>query len=870
MVSQVLFPHIDGLAKQPELETRLFLYDAVSHADIDWLLNNDNLSSALTVGLDTEFDGPQLGLIQLATEHRGLLIKIHATRKSCHSPRIRNPALEQLFANPRIRKTGCELSKDALLLWATFNHQMRAGVDLTALYCPSTLRSPYRKKKSLFALFSEMYLPAEKPLKKDKNTTTSSWTGEALSLTQLSYAILDAWVSYKVGVRDPVKMAKATVLDFANVDRGVLCVLAEHMMAALTEEHMRQDGYDSRFSTVTRQDDGNYEIANTQYRNKLMFEDKVLIELETGELRSGSVERGNHGKKKLVKTDQQLSSPVVSVAVVEQGGGRGADERLRDLFPSLILHGTLNAAAIPFFHRIFLRRADGRKADPVIHDLSLHNLNESQAKAVNVMLRSEKPVTLIHGPPGTGKTHTITAAVAASLSVEDHHEFYVLTCQTNAATRNLGVTLLKRGVEDFKIVVSDEFYVEWHEEEYKVIRDHVVKASDAQADKLESLIGAKTVVLCCLAQLSKENLIDILQARQITHLIIDEASQISLANLPHLLALYGKTLQRITFVGDPEQLAPYGNEEHPAVMSIFERHLPDVMLKEQYRMPNDLGSFISDHVYRRQLVSHKRPRRESSISFVDVASGCESKSGTGYQNACEADAVVNCVMSKFLDRDFVVITPYIAQREYIAARLREAISRARLAGRTDRNPEAADERVHTVDTVQGQEADVVVFSAVRTTAPGFLRNRRRLNVALTRAKNRLIVVARLDLFRNGAASDTLLGEFVREMEDKATTLAVAVDVSDDSTAAAAAVNPSPIIAAPARARARAHAAVGVDVAPPPLVKHALQQTAPVTGLVQERSVTPVESVQQEMNASPTELVLQEIGNRVWPRVAGRA
>ncbi|KAI8999164.1 P-loop containing nucleoside triphosphate hydrolase protein [Gaertneriomyces semiglobifer] len=246
------------------------------------------------------------------------------------------------------------------------------------------------------------------------------------------------------------------------------------------------------------------------------------------------------------------------------------------------------------------------------------------------MLSSRKRVNLIHGPPGTGKTYAITAAVAASVASTRNHNFYVLTCQTNAATRNLAVALLKRQVTDFKILVSDNFFVEWHEEQYKVIRNHVVQSSETvNITNFSDRIGPRTVVLCSLSQLSSPRISSVLRQRRVTHIVIDEASQISVANLPHVLALYSESLQRLTFVGDPKQLAPFGHEQHPAVQSIFERMPADVMLQEQYRMPHDLGTFISKEVYKGRLISHKEPRPGCSVALVDVSDGTENKIGTG-------------------------------------------------------------------------------------------------------------------------------------------------------------------------------------------------------------------------------------------------
>ncbi|KAJ3177061.1 hypothetical protein HDU85_006428 [Gaertneriomyces sp. JEL0708] len=773
-LTPVKFPPIPGLEKQPSVEVVVLTYEKVSRTHIDWLLDSASsltdppgTPAARSLGLDTEFTGPALGLIQLASETRCLLIKVPKPSKNrrVERPRDRNEALDTLLADPLVRKTGCELTKDALLLRANFGHNLRGGVDLTHLYSPSDLTATSHSATGLFTLFSTMYLPSALPLQKDKLTTTSPWVGVELTPVQLSYGVVDAWVSYKVGIHNLTKVGNASVLDFATVDPKVLDILVEQNTASLAVEDMTRKQYESKFSTVTRRRDGSYDVLNTQFRNKLMSRDKIAMHLDSGELHLGTVLWGPHGKTKTVKPDQPLDikRQILKITVIEQGPTRGADEFLRDVFPKLVLHGTLDTAVIPFFRPIFLGQKAARQT-PTKYDLSGQKLNASQTKAVETMLSSQKPVNLIHGPPGTGKTYAITAAVAASVASTKNHNFYVLTCQTNAATRNLAVTLLKRQVTDFIILVSDNFFVEWHEEQYKVIRDHVVQSSETVGTGFSNCVGPRTVVLCSLSQLSNPRISSVLRQRRVTHIVIDEASQISVANLPHVLALYRESLQRLTFVGDPKQLAPFGNEQHPAVQSIFERMPADVMLQEQYRMPYDLGAFISKEVYNGRLTSHKQPRPGCSVALVDVSDGTEKMLGTGINNPREADAVVKIVMTQFLTREFLVITPYNAQKELIANRLRQAIRKLNSEGKTDVKLALADERVHTVDTVQGQEADVIVFSAVRTIQPGFLSNKRRMNVALTRAKDRLVIVARMSLFRTGHGKTALLGTFIREME----------------------------------------------------------------------------------------------------------
>ncbi|KAJ3164950.1 hypothetical protein HDU88_004931 [Geranomyces variabilis] len=756
---------IPGLAVQPSLLWEIRSYDEVAQDHISWLLDSSAFDKCglRFVGLDTEFDGPSLGLIQLATDTRCLLVVV--PKRSKNAQKNLNVALDGLLQDPSVRKTGCELTKDALLLYSNFGHTLRGGIDITHLYSPTALESTNRDTKGLFTLFSDMYLPPGQPLRKDKATTISRWVGVKLTETQLSYGVLDAWVSYKVGVFDPDRIAQASVLDLTTINPVLLNVIADQNSAILAIEDMQQKQYDSKFSEVARRLDGKYDVRNTQFRNKLQFKDTVLFHFTCGQVLTGKVEFSRNGKTKTVTLDNppKLQRDVIKITVVEQGRSRGPDCFMREAWLKLVLHGQLDTSIAPFFGALFLKQRLPLSLAAPSYDLSGHDLNPSQLKAVTTMLCAEKPLTLIHGPPGTGKTFAITAAVAASITSTEHH-FYVLTCQTNAATRNLAVTLLKRGVSDFKIVVSDDFFVEWHEDQYKKISNYVILSSNTKTDDFGDAIGPRTVVLCSVSQLSNANIISVLKRRRVTHLVIDEASQICIANLQHILTLYQDSLKRLTFVGDPKQLAPFGNEQHPTVQSVYERLRSDVMLNVQYRMPCDLGAFISATVYSDQLVSFKRPREIATVALVDVANGMEQTRGTGITNPREADAVVQIIFNQFLHREFLVITPYNAQKELIANRLRDAIAKRRAQGKRDIELSVADERVHTVDTVQGQEADVIVFSAVRTIQPGFLSNKRRMNVALTRAKEHLVVLAHMALFRTGHGKKSLLGVFVREME----------------------------------------------------------------------------------------------------------
>ncbi|KAJ3182305.1 hypothetical protein HDU87_008467 [Geranomyces variabilis] len=229
-----------GLSNQPSLQTRVLSYDLVSHADTTCLLAPRISLTTTTAGSTTGTVANAAAAHDLATESRCLLITApKGTRKCSKGPR--SLALDCLLADPTIRRTGCKLTKDALLLRSNFGHDLRQGVDLTHLYCLSGLDASKRFiTKELFTLFSEIRMG----LVQDRNAR--SWQGCA-----------------------------AKVLDFTTADPKVLTILMEHNTSALAVEDMQQKKYDSKFSTATRRKDGSYNIVNTQFRNRLMRKPRI-------------------------------------------------------------------------------------------------------------------------------------------------------------------------------------------------------------------------------------------------------------------------------------------------------------------------------------------------------------------------------------------------------------------------------------------------------------------------------------------------------------------------------------------------------------------------------------------------------------------
>ncbi|MEU4221892.1 AAA domain-containing protein [Actinoplanes sp. NPDC026623] len=255
--------------------------------------------------------------------------------------------------------------------------------------------------------------------------------------------------------------------------------------------------------------------------------------------------------------------------------------------------------------------------------------------------------------------------------------------------------------------------------------------------------------------------------------VIDEAGQIPLAStlVPLVRA------RRAVLVGDHRQLPPFVDDDvqhwlrrhessrqgiDPSVLielltrSAFERLLREappanqILLSRQRRMPAVLADFVSTAFYGGRLTTETKPRPPSPIfrsplAVVDTsmlpegerAERSRRRTETWQVAGCDnrAEARVALDLAKWYaaeGRDWVVIAPYRAQVQLVDLWLREALG-----------AEAIRDRVGTVDAFQGQERDVVMYSFTRSNSGGrvgFLSELRRLNVAITRAREQLILI----------------------------------------------------------------------------------------------------------------------------------
>lgn len=365
-------------------------------------------------------------------------------------------------------------------------------------------------------------------------------------------------------------------------------------------------------------------------------------------------------------------------------------------------------------------------------------LNKHQRAAVERALGADT-VFCIHGPPGTGKTRTLTALIELAVARGDR----VLACaHSNPATDNLLVGSSQRDVIDEQSLHAtvqetdlEMARVGYHSENAVVNRYY----SHAPIDDAD-IIGSTT------------NAAAVLDTDSFDLIVVDEATQ---ASQPATMVPWLRGTPLI-LAGDHRQLPPYCSNEtakkEDMHISLFE-HLFNLYGSEvserldiQYRMNKEIANFASDAFYDRPL-QHGRDNADwtigdlESIIGLDVDSHEETTSQTASKyNSAEAEVVARSV--KHLQgydidaKDVGIITPYTAQIQEIRKALDE------------RNIYERDQiKVDTIDSFQGSEREAIIVSFVRSNNynnSGFLtfphEGKLRLNVALTRAKRRLVLI----------------------------------------------------------------------------------------------------------------------------------
>ena len=437
---------------------------------------------------------------------------------------------------------------------------------------------------------------------------------------------------------------------------------------------------------------------------------------------------------------------------------------------------------------------------PVFNDylqtISDLKLNESQLSAV-VKILGANELAIVHGPPGTGKTTTLVAAIQALVKREGRQ---ILVCApSNTAVDLLSEKLSTEGLNVLRVgnparvnekllsltldskmadhsLMKDAKNLKKQAQEYKNMA-HKYKRNFGkdERDQRKLLFDEAHKILKDVENTEQYIIDDVVAKAQVitatlvgsnhytisklrfNTVVIDEAGQAlePACWIPILKA------QKLILAGDHFQLSPTIKSPEAAKnglsTTLLEKcvalHPESVtLLEEQYRMNEQIMGYSSGVFYKGQLKAHPTVAQhllfkdDVPLLFIDTA-------GCGFDEKLDGTSTTNPEEAAFLIRHFIslvaelkahysttnfpstgIISPYKQQ----VATIKELMEHA-----PELHPIQHHISINTVDSFQGQERDIVYMSMTRSNAKGeigFLSDIRRMNVAMTRARKKLVVI----------------------------------------------------------------------------------------------------------------------------------
>lgn len=460
---------------------------------------------------------------------------------------------------------------------------------------------------------------------------------------------------------------------------------------------------------------------------------------------------------------------------------------------------TANGNRIEELRNIFLGKQPPhfRAVAPDTPPLRLPLLNDSQNAAITNIIRAND-VAIVHGPPGTGKTTTLVHAVRELCKTEST---VLVTAPSNTAAdllterlAELGLQVVRIGnisrVEENLLKHTLEGQISTHTESKNIkkiriqaaqlrqqsrtfkrrfdtdarrkreklkqeARELSAWANDLEERVIEQILSGADVITCTLVNANHP----VLAQRTFRTVVIDEAAQAlePATWIPILKAT------RVVLAGDPFQLPPTVKSKEAAKnglsVTMIEKciHLFQNinLLNVQYRSNNTIMNFSNHYFYNNQLSAHPSvaarllpfSETEKSVTFIDTV-------GCGFDEQVNPET-----FSKLNPEEFYILREHLYQLiekfDYanlvqkpsigIISPYREQVELMKNDLLTDDLLRGAnlDLTISTIDGFQGQERDVIYISLVRSNEKneiGFLGDTRRMNVAMTRARMKLIIV----------------------------------------------------------------------------------------------------------------------------------
>ncbi|KAK0483001.1 P-loop containing nucleoside triphosphate hydrolase protein [Armillaria luteobubalina] len=489
---------------------------------------------------------------------------------------------------------------------------------------------------------------------------------------------LRAWISAVIIKQNMATIPLVKPVKTRWLEREVLDCLGHLVSQVDVLERAKLTEMSNDFTEVNQDSSGGPLLHNSRFKTRVRGSPHLLVDFTTsdGRIFKGSPKNA-YGKKTTINVSGPFYGTVTGVKVLGRDRAMNA-ETARYWFLLRTLQGKCHPGQSNFVRMLWFPGKVNKEdlvssKNQIFSSISSGKLNKSQRDAVLAMI-SARPLVLVQGPPGTGKTSTIS--VATKIWARNNLPTWIIA-HSNVAVKNIAEKLEESNV-DFKIIVSKEFYVEWHEHIYTGIERRLYRADKLPNKRKEliEIIGGSRIMLSTLSMLSNpaldgNGIFDLVPPRS---LVVDEASQINVFEYMHIFFKFRKEMTQVCFFGDPKQLPPYGQDKAPSMQSIFDiNHLKDMThrLNIQYRMPHPLGTFISREVYNNRLRLENNITDPSCIAFIDAEYGTEEKSGFSWRNYEEVRTIAHLVRLYYKDNDFCVITPYDAQRAAIEKELRD-------------------------------------------------------------------------------------------------------------------------------------------------------------------------------------------------------
>lgn len=416
-------------------------------------------------------------------------------------------------------------------------------------------------------------------------------------------------------------------------------------------------------------------------------------------------------------------------------------------------------------------------------------LNPSQQAAVRRILAAQD-LAIVHGPPGTGKTTTLVQAIKALIARDG--EKVLVTAPSNTAVDLLSERLAEEGLNVLRVgnparvserlsslTLDAKMATHPSVKEIRQLRRRAVEFRDmahkykrqfgkAEREQRRALFEEARKIMKDVENIERYILEDLLSKAQVVAATLVGAAHYTIREVKFGTAVIdeaGQALEpacwipalradRLVLAGDHLQLPPVIKSE-AAARGGLERTLLEkcvalhpeavTLLEEQYRMHELIMGYPSRVFYEQRLRAHplvagRLIPGQSPLAFIDTA-------GCGFEEKQEGNALGNPEEAAFVTRHLAglvdalpagahpsigVISPYRLQVQL----LREQV---------EHTPSLAGESitVNTIDGFQGQERDVIYISMTRSNPDsriGFLSEIRRMNVAMTRARMRLVVV----------------------------------------------------------------------------------------------------------------------------------